>query len=63
MLDSWNDAASKSAMVDFVVRVTEDGGPGYVRPSERVAVFDNDGTLWCEQPIHEAKRDWKVVFD
>jgi phosphoserine phosphatase len=50
-LDSWNDGAVKSAIVDFVARVTREGGPEYVPPAERVAVFDNDGTLWCEQPI------------
>ena len=50
-LDSWNDGAVKSAIVDFVARVTKEGGPDYVPPAERVAVFDNDGTLWCEQPL------------
>ena len=50
-LESWNEGTAKSAIVDFVARVTKEGGPGYVRPAERVAVFDNDGTLWCEQPI------------
>jgi phosphoglycolate phosphatase-like HAD superfamily hydrolase len=50
VLDSWHDGATKSALLDFVARVTKDGGPDYVRPAERVAVFDNDGTLWCEQP-------------
>ncbi|HTS20234.1 MAG TPA: HAD family hydrolase [Casimicrobiaceae bacterium] len=51
MLDSWNDGAAKSAIVDFVARVTKEGGPNYVRPAERIATFDNDGTLWCEQPL------------
>jgi len=51
-LESWNDGVSKSAIVDFVARVTKDGGAQYFPPPERVAVFDNDGTLWCEQPIH-----------
>ena len=50
-LPSWNDGATKSAIVDFVARITKEGGSEYVRPAERVAVFDNDGTLWCEQPI------------
>ena len=50
-LESWNDGAAKSAIVDFVARVTKQGGAEYVPPAERVAVFDNDGTLWCEQPI------------
>lgn len=51
MLDSWNDGATKSAIVDFVSRVT-DKGPDFVAPEERVAVFDNDGTLWCEKPAY-----------
>jgi len=50
-LESWNDGAVKSAIVDFVLRVSTQGGAEYVPPAERVAVFDNDGTLWCEQPI------------
>lgn len=47
MLDSWNDGPTKSAIVDFVGRATEQ-----VAPEERVAVFDNDGTLWCEKPAY-----------
>ena len=50
-LASWNDGAAKAAILDFVARVTRDGGPDYVPPAERIATFDNDGTLWCEQPI------------
>jgi len=50
-LESWNDGAAKSAIVDFVARVAKQGGAEYVPPAERVAVFDNDGTLWCEQPL------------
>jgi phosphoserine phosphatase len=50
-LSSWNDGAAKSAIVDFVARVTDQDGADYVAPSERIATFDNDGTLWCEQPI------------
>jgi phosphoserine phosphatase len=50
-LASWNDGPTKAAIVDFVARVTEEGGPGYVPPEARVAVFDNDGTLWCEKPL------------
>ncbi len=50
-LPSWNDGAAKSAILDFVGRVTKEGGPDYVPPSERIATFDNDGTLWCEQPF------------
>lgn len=51
-LPSWNEGAAKSAIADFVARVTRDGGPDFVAPAERIAVFDNDGTLWCEQPIY-----------
>jgi phosphoserine phosphatase len=52
MLESWNDGPTKSAIVDFVGRVTEAGGEHYVAPEARVAVFDNDGTLWCEKPMY-----------
>jgi phosphoglycolate phosphatase-like HAD superfamily hydrolase len=51
-LQSWRDGPSKSAIVDFVGRVTTEGGPDYVESQERVAVFDNDGTLWCEKPMY-----------
>ncbi len=51
-LPSWNDGASKQSIVDFVTRVTTEGGPDYVKPEERVATFDNDGTLWIEQPLY-----------
>jgi hypothetical protein len=51
MLQSWNDGPTKSAITDFVALVTEVGGPDYVEPAARVAVFDNDGTLWTEKPL------------
>jgi phosphoglycolate phosphatase-like HAD superfamily hydrolase len=51
-LPSWNDGASRKAITDFVARVTHIGGPDFVKPEERIAVFDNDGTLWCEQPFY-----------
>ena len=50
-LPSWNDGPAKAAIVDFVARVTKSGGPGFVPAPERIATFDNDGTLWCEQPL------------
>lgn len=50
-LASWNDTATRAAIVDFVARVTTEGGPDFVPPSERIATFDNDGTLWCEKPM------------
>jgi phosphoserine phosphatase len=51
VLASWNDGAAKAAIVDFVSRVTTAGGTDYVPPADRVATFDNDGTLWSEQPL------------
>lgn len=51
LLASWNDGATKQAIVDFVSRVTTQGSADYVPPEERVAVFDNDGTLWTEKPM------------
>ena len=51
-LPSWNDGATKQSIIDFVTRVTKEGGPDYVKPAERVATFDNDGTLWIEQPMY-----------
>ena len=51
-LASWNDGEAKAAILRFVATVTTPGGPGYVPTAERIAVFDNDGTLWAEQPIH-----------
>ena len=50
-LPSWREGASKQAIQDYVQRVTADGGTDTVPPEERVAVFDNDGTLWCEKPM------------
>jgi phosphoglycolate phosphatase-like HAD superfamily hydrolase len=49
-LPSWNDGAAKQAVVAFVDRVTKDGSPDFVPGPQRIAVFDNDGTLWSEQP-------------
>ncbi|HVG99028.1 MAG TPA: HAD family hydrolase [Chloroflexota bacterium] len=51
LLPSWNDTATRQAIVAFVAAATTAGGPGFVLPAERVAVFDNDGTLWCEKPL------------
>jgi hypothetical protein len=51
-LISWTDGPAKSAIVDFVKRVATDGSPDYVEPQARIAVFDNDGTLWCEKPMY-----------
>ncbi|KRE20878.1 haloacid dehalogenase [Bosea sp. Root483D1] len=73
-LPSWNDGKAKQAIIDFVAKVTRDGGADFVKPAERIATFDNDGTLWAEQPVYfqlqfafdEVKRlaaqnpDWKA---
>ena len=50
-LPSWCTGIAKSAVVDFVARVTKEGSSDFVAPAERIATFDNDGTLWCEQPM------------
>jgi phosphoglycolate phosphatase-like HAD superfamily hydrolase len=51
-LPSWNDGAAKTAITDFVKAVTTNGSPEFVAIAERIAVFDNDGTLWSEQPMY-----------
>jgi hypothetical protein len=51
-LPSWHDSTAKRAIVQFVSAVTREGGPQFVPPAERIATFDNDGTLWAEQPIY-----------
>jgi hypothetical protein len=51
-LPSWNDRDAKRAILAFVDNVTKEGGPGFVPVAERIAVFDNDGTLWSEQPTY-----------
>ena len=51
-LPAWNDGSSKRAIIDFVQRVTTSGGPDFVPTAERIAVFDNDGTLWTQQPAY-----------
>lgn len=51
-LPSWNDGAAKQAILDFVVTVTTPNSSSFVPPSDRIAVFDNDGTLWVEQPLY-----------
>src|SRR5262245_25201593 len=51
-LASWNDTAPKKAIVAFVEKVTKEDSPDFVPVPERIAVFDNDGTLWAEQPVY-----------
>jgi hypothetical protein len=50
-LDLWNDTETRHAIEAFVAAVTDEGGPDYVEPAARIAVFDNDGTLWVEKPL------------
>ena len=50
-LPSWNDTAPKKAIIAFIEKVTKEGSPDFLPPAERIAVFDNDGTLWSEQPM------------
>ena len=50
-LASWNEGPVKQSIVDFVNRVTKQGSSDFVAPEDRIAVFDNDGTLWCEKPL------------
>jgi len=74
-LSSWNDAAPKKAIITYLEHVTKEGSPDFVKPEERIATFDNDGTLWVEQPnytqvifaIDEViakapQHDWKTIF-
>jgi len=51
-LPSWNEGVAKRAIIEFVTAVTREGAPDFVAAPERVATFDNDGTLWIEQPIY-----------
>jgi hypothetical protein len=51
-LPSWNDGNAKQSILTFVAKVTKEGSPESVPPAERIATFDNDGTLWAEQPLY-----------
>jgi len=51
-LPSWNDGRAKQSILDFVAAVTREGSPDFVPVPERIATFDNDGTLWVEQPMY-----------
>ena len=51
-LPSWNDTAAKKPSLSLSAKVTKEGSPDFVPPEERIATFDNDGTLWCEQPMY-----------
>ena len=52
LLPSWNDGAAKKAILEFVAAVTDESGKDYVAPADRIATFDNDGTLWVEYPMY-----------
>ena len=49
-LETWNDGPIKQSILDFLKSSIEEG-PNYVKPADRIATFDNDGTLWVEQPV------------
>jgi phosphoserine phosphatase len=51
-LESWNDGKARQAIIQFVEKVTEESSPDFVPAAERIATFDNDGTLWSEQPLY-----------
>ncbi|WP_146397305.1 HAD family hydrolase [Planctomycetes bacterium CA13] len=51
-LPSWQDGRTKHSIIEFVTKVTKEGSPDFVTPAERIATFDNDGTLWSEQPLY-----------
>ena len=51
-LSLWNDTPTRQAILDFVARITTPGSPDFVPPAERIATFDNDGTLWLEKPLY-----------
>jgi phosphoglycolate phosphatase-like HAD superfamily hydrolase len=51
-LPSWNDGKAKQSIIEFVAKVTKEGSSDFVPPDERIATFDNDGTLWAEQPMY-----------
>ena len=51
-LPSWNNGPARQAIIEFVLKTTQTGSPDFVPPDERIATFDNDGTLWCEQPMY-----------
>lgn len=67
VLASWNDTPTRTVIVDFVERVSSEGGPDFVPPAERIATFDNDGTLWCEKPLYVQAdfvlRKWRAMTD
>ncbi len=52
MLASWNEGSAKQSIIDFVAAVSKEGSSDFVPAAERIAVFDNDGTLWSEQPMY-----------
>lgn len=51
-LPSWNDGYVKKGLIDYITAATKDGGSGFIPSADRIAVFDNDGTLWSEQPLY-----------
>jgi len=60
-LPSWNDGPAKQSIIDFVTKVTTPGSPDFVPVPERIAVYDNDGTLWSEQPVPVQFTTWPTA--
>ena len=60
-LPSWNDGASKQAILNFVAAVTREGSADFVPPAQRIATFDNDGTLWVEHPMSTNWLSYSIV--
>jgi hypothetical protein len=60
-LPSWNDGPGKRTVLDFVSRLSKRGGPDFVLENDRIAVFHNDGTLWCDMPAHFDDKAGKPV--
>ncbi len=58
-LSAWNDGPAKQAILEFVKATTTEGSPTYVEPADRIATFDQDGTLWVEHPLYTRPREWE----
>jgi hypothetical protein len=61
-LESWNDTQTKQAILSFVAAASDENSPDYVPPAERIAAFDNDGTLWVEQPAPAPEGPFYLVL-
>ena len=61
-LPLWHDTPSTQAILDFVAAVTDGNNPHYIPPAERIAAFDNDGTLWCEKPTYISRPEVMALY-